>query len=118
MDLALAIGGPMFSLPEKPTTTRLRPHRRAEAEDAARRRGWSLSSFIAWCVDQVLGLEFLSVENRDFVVEQRTELGRPWSELDVIDRLLTHVRHLVREGKLRPSFTMRQGRTVNVSEAK
>ena len=116
MDLALAIRGPMFSLPEKPTTLRLRPDVRAAVEDAAARRGWSVNRFGGWALEQFVSLEFLEKANREFVLEILRQVGPPWDVFHVLNRLLAHARELVRAGRMRPTFWTAQGNSWKKSE--
>ena len=93
----------------KPVTLRLPPELHAQAFDEARRRNDSdtepkVGPFCAWCVRQILTLEFLSPENREFIGGILRELGRPWTLLDVLDTIVSTFRKEVRAGRVRPVF--------------
>jgi len=93
----------------KRVTVPLEPELHARAYDAARLRGHSNSDpkvgpFCAWCVRQVLTLEFLSAENREFLSGMLNELGAPWTTLDLLNVIVATYRKQVREGRLRPTF--------------
>jgi hypothetical protein len=83
---------------------RLDPDLHAEAADEATLRQISQTRFGAWVFRQILRLEFLSLENREFIRVIAAELGRPFTALDVIDGLVSAARRATREGKLRPGF--------------
>lgn len=82
----------------------------ARAGEEARRRKTSnsdreeLGPFCAWCVKQILSLEFLCEENREFVSGILAHLGRPWTMLDVLDAIVSTFRKEVRAGRVRPLF--------------
>lgn len=86
----------------------------ARAGEEARKRKSSnsdreeLGPFCAWCVKQVLSLEFLCAENREFLQGILAHLGRPWSTLDVLDAIVSTFRKEVRAGRLRPFFCPEQ----------
>jgi len=89
----------------KPTGFRLDPERHARLTDEARRRGWSLQTFLDWCLDQALDLAFLTAENRTAVRSTLEDLQRhfpsmAWSPFDVINLALTQFFAEVRAGKL------------------
>ena len=93
----------------KLVSMRLHPELHARAFDEARRRKHGdgdplLGPFCAWCVRQIIGLEFLSQENREFLDGMLRELGRPWHALDLIDVLVSIMRKEIRAGRLRPTF--------------
>lgn len=93
----------------KLVTVRLEPELHARAYDEARRRKCGdgdplVGPFCAWCVRQILKLDFLCEENREFLGGMLRELGRPWNALDLIDVLISTVRKEVRAGRLRPMF--------------
>lgn len=119
-----AISAPLaFGMSEKPTTTRLAPLLRAEAEDEAR-RGWnnSLSSLVAWCVAQILWLSFLDKDNREFIEEQLRAIGRPFTEqwvrgrLAVLNQNISRLRELVREGRVGLRFAPKQQLSLQFRE--
>jgi hypothetical protein len=112
IELLDSVSQPHFAVPEKNTTVRLDPTLRARAEDEARRRGWSVSSFGAWAIRQVIELEFLDTDNQHFVQELLANLGAPWSAFDVINALVGAARREVAKGRLRPMFWSGQIRTV------
>ncbi len=100
----------------KLVSIRLHPELHARAFDEARRRKHGdgdplLGPFCAWCVRQIIGLEFLSLENREFLDGILRELGRPWHALDLIDVLVSIVRKEIRAGRIRPTFWTGQIRT-------
>ena len=93
----------------KLVTVRLEPELHARAYDEARRRKCGdgdplVGPFCAWCVRQIIKLDFLSIENRDFLDGMLRELGRPWHALDLLDVLISTIRKEVRAGRLRPTF--------------
>jgi len=93
----------------KPVTVRLEAELHAQAFDEARRRNDSdtepkVGPFCAWCVRQILTLEFLLPENREFIGGILRELGRPWTLLDVLDTIVSTFRKEVRAGRVRPVF--------------
>ena len=93
----------------KLVSIRLHPELHARAFDEARRRKHGdgdplLGPFCAWCVRQIVNLDFLSIENREFLHGMFTELGRPWTLLDLVDNAVTYYRKEVRAGRLRPMF--------------
>jgi hypothetical protein len=97
----------------KLVSVRLDPELHARAYDEARRRKCgdgdpTVGPFCSWCVRQILTLEFISTENREFLQGMLRELGRPWHALDLIDALLSIVRKEVRAGRLRPTFWIGQ----------
>src|ERR1700734_2124027 len=91
-----------FSLPVKPTTVRMLPDLRAEAEDAAKKsKIKGLSEFLASLIQNSLRLEFLDPQNRAFVFSVVSEVGGPWGALEVINALITAVRQEFTAGRLR-----------------
>lgn len=86
----------------------------ARAGDGARKRKTSnsdreeLGPFCAWIVRQFTSLEFLCPENREFLSEILTHLGRPWNIFDVLDFIVSLCRKEVRAGRLRPFFCPEQ----------
>jgi hypothetical protein len=93
----------------KRVTVPLEAELHARAYDAARLRNGSntdpkVGPFCAWCVRQVLTLEFLSAENREFLSGMLSELGAPWTTLDLLNVIVSTYRKQVRTGKLRPTF--------------
>jgi hypothetical protein len=107
----------------KLVTVRLEPELHARAYDEARRRSSTdrdplVGPFCAWCVRQIIKLDFLSSENREFLDGMLRELGRPWNALDLIDVLVSTVRKEVRAGRLRPTFWTGQIKTSVKGEAR
>lgn len=93
----------------KSVTVRLEPELHARAYDEARRRKYGdgdplLGPFCSWCVRQLVTLDFLDRENREFLEGILRELGRPWHALDLLNTLLSTVRKEVRAGRLRLAF--------------
>lgn len=93
----------------KRVTVPLETEIHARAYDAAKLRSNSntdpkVGPFCAWCVRQVLTLEFLSAENRQFLSGMLSELGPPWTALDLLNVIVATYRKQVREGRLRPTF--------------
>jgi len=93
----------------KLVTIRLHPELHARAFDEARRKKHGdgdplLGPFCAWCVRQIVNMEFLCTENREFLDGMLRELGRPWHAFDLVDTLISILRKEVRAGRLRPMF--------------
>jgi hypothetical protein len=94
----------------KRVSVSLEPMLHAQAGEEARRRKTSnsdreeLGPFCAWCVKQILSLEFLCEENREFLSGILAQLGRPWTMLDVLDAIVSTFRKEVRSGRLKPLF--------------
>lgn len=93
-----------MDLAPKSTTVRMEPQLRAKVDDLARERRMSVSRFLEWVIQQVLDLDFLSKENREFVRGLRLSLGPPWSDLNVIECLISSIRKEIRAGRIVPSF--------------
>ncbi len=97
----------------------------AKLDDAARKKGNSRTSFVEWCISQVLDLGFLSAADRDFIRGIVRELGGHWDDLSVISVIITSARQGIREGKLAPTFfvgvgpkpAVKDGRETTVSPA-
>jgi len=111
MNAALFLHAPMAMGIDgrKLVSVRLDPELHARAYDEARRRRCDdgdplVGPFCAWCVRQIVTLNFLSQENREFLEDMLRELGRPWQTLDLIDILISLVRKEVRAGRVRPTF--------------
>jgi len=77
---------------ERGRTVRLGEELFAETERAADSRNESFSKFVGWTIRQVLKLDFLSHENRDFVLRIAGELGQPWTTLAVLNLLASYAR--------------------------
>ncbi|HLZ92959.1 MAG TPA: hypothetical protein VKQ28_14695 [Candidatus Acidoferrum sp.] len=107
-----ALGAPMLMGTDmrKRVSVSLELELHARAGEAARQRKTSnsdredLGPFCAWCVKQILSLDFLCEENREFLQGILTQLGRPWTTLDVLDAIVSTFRKEVRAGRLRPFF--------------
>mgnify|MGYP001609280333 CR=1 FL=1 len=95
LHLPMAMG-----IPAKPATWRPEAMLRCEAEDAARHRGISLTRLVDACVEGILRLSFLDEENRQLVLHISRALGKPWSPLDVINRLISEIRVQILEGRV------------------
>jgi hypothetical protein len=106
-----------FSVPNKSASWRPELQLRAEAEDAARRRGLSLTKLVDWCVETTLRLSFLDVDNRALVLAISRELGRPWTPLDVVNRLVTEVREQIRAGRMLLGFGSGQRKQLSLFES-
>lgn len=107
----------------KLVTVRLDPDLHARAYDEARRRKCGdgdplVGPFCAWCVRQIIKLDFLCPENRDFLNGMLHELGRPWHALDLLDVLVSTIRKEVRAGRLRPTFWSGQIKNPMKDEAR
>lgn len=122
MNGALHLPMPFAMDMRKPTGFRLDPERHARLTDEARHRGWSLQTFLDWCLDQALDLAFLTAENRTAVRSTLEDLKRhfpamAWSPFDVINLALTQFFAEVRAGKLvlRLAFWQRDSQTKSGS---
>lgn len=93
-----------------PTTVRMDPelHLRAkrQAEQWSQARRPSLGAYLDWCIRQMLGLEFLTAENREWI--QQFARANLRSELSVIDSLLTSIRYESGAAKLEPERRLAQ----------
>jgi hypothetical protein len=109
---AASFGAPMLMGTDmrKRVSVSLELELHARAGEEARRRKVSnsdredLGPFCAWCVKQILSLEFLSTENREFLQGILAHLGRPWTTLDVLDAIVSTFRKEVRAGRVKPLF--------------
>jgi hypothetical protein len=77
---------------ERGRTVRLGEELLAETQRAADSRNESFSKFVGWAIRQVLKLDFLSHENREFVSQIARELGQPWTTLAVLNLLASYAR--------------------------
>lgn len=96
-----ALSLPMcMGIPAKPATWRPEAMLRCEAEDAARHRGISLTRLVDACVEGILRLSFLDDENRQLVLSITRAIGKPWTALDVVNRLISEIRVQILEGRV------------------
>ncbi len=106
-----------MGIPAKPATWRPEALLRCEAEDAARHRGISLTRLVDACVEGILRLSFLDNENRQLVLNIARTLGKPWTALDVLNRLVSEIRVQILEGRVLSFHWGSQRNQLNLFDA-
>lgn len=91
---------------------------RCEAEDAARHRGISLTRLLDFCVAGILHLSFLDHPNRELVLDITRALGKPWTALDVLNRLVSEIRVQILEGKVLSFGAWGQQKQLNLFDSR